>query len=128
MAAVRGVQGAIAQPMIRAFECDDPAFAGGQQRRLEGGFHRLETGVGKNGFPRGSEGLARRWRQASLPDVEGGIFAARNRRGLGWIVGEFQRARVGASFCPPGWAVVAPERRSGAPRRRKARLHVSQDG
>ena len=50
---MRGVQGAVAQAVIRAFKCDDPAFAGGQQRGLERGFHRLETGVGENGFPGG---------------------------------------------------------------------------
>jgi len=43
------------------------------------------------------------WRQASLPDVEGGIFAARKWCELGWIVAKFQRALVCVAFFSPGW-------------------------
>ena len=48
MRAVRGVERAVAEPMIPAFKGNDPRFARGEQGRLEGGFHRLEPRIGKN--------------------------------------------------------------------------------
>ena len=50
MVAVRGVERAVAESVVRAFKGDDSAFARGQQGRLERGFHRLEAGIGKNGL------------------------------------------------------------------------------
>ena len=44
MFAMRRVQRAVAEPMIRALKRDDPALAGGEQRRLERGFDGLKTG------------------------------------------------------------------------------------
>ncbi len=43
------------------------------------------------------------WRQASLPDVEGGILAARKKCGEVWIVWVFQRALVCVRLLLPGW-------------------------
>ena len=67
------------------------------------------------------------WRQASLPAVEGGIFAARNRRDLVRAASNQFGPLKGCHAAPPGWAAVAPKRRYGAPRRRKARLYGRQD-
>ncbi len=50
MFAVRGVECAIAEPVISAFKRDDVAFAGGECCRLERGFDGFKTGVGENSF------------------------------------------------------------------------------
>ena len=46
--AVRGVERAVAQPVIRAGEGDHAVPAGGQQRGLERGLNGLEAGVAEN--------------------------------------------------------------------------------
>ena len=51
MFAMRGVERAVAESVIRAFKRDDAAFAGGEHRRLERGFDGFKTGVAENGFP-----------------------------------------------------------------------------
>ena len=48
MFAVRGVERAIAEAVIAAFERDDAALAGGEHGRLQRGFDGLKTGIGKD--------------------------------------------------------------------------------
>ena len=48
--AVRGVERAVAESVIRAFKRDDAAFAGGEHGGFERGFDGFKTGVGENGF------------------------------------------------------------------------------
>ena len=48
MFAVRGIERAVAEAVIRAFKGDDAAFAGGQHGGLERGFDGLKTGIAEN--------------------------------------------------------------------------------
>ena len=48
--AVRGVERAVAEPVIRAGKGDDAALAGGQHRGLERGLDGFKTGVAENDF------------------------------------------------------------------------------
>ena len=50
MFAVRGVERAVAEAVIRAVKRDDAAFAGGEQGGLERGFDGFKTGIAENGF------------------------------------------------------------------------------
>ena len=52
MFAMRGVQRAVTQSMIRAFKRDDAPFAGRQHCRLQRGFHRFKTRIAENGLAR----------------------------------------------------------------------------
>ena len=46
--AVRDVERAVAEPVIRAGEGDDALLAGGQHGRFERGFDGFKTGIGEN--------------------------------------------------------------------------------
>ena len=50
MRAMRRVERAVAQPVIRALKRDDARFAGRQHRRLQRGLDRLEAGVAEDCF------------------------------------------------------------------------------
>src|SRR5688572_28504687 len=50
MCAVGGVQRAVAEAMVGPFECDNPGFAGGEERSFQRGFDCFEAGVGENCF------------------------------------------------------------------------------
>ena len=50
--AMRGVERAVAEAMIRALECNYPALAGGQQRGFKRGLNGFKTGIAENGLAR----------------------------------------------------------------------------
>ena len=52
--AMRGVERAVAESMIRAFERNDPAFAGGKHGGFERGFNGFKAGVAENDFAGGA--------------------------------------------------------------------------
>ena len=51
MFAMRGVERAVAESVIRALKRDDAGFAGGEHRGLERGLHGFKTGIAENRFP-----------------------------------------------------------------------------
>src|SRR5262249_8121596 len=50
MRSISGIEGAIAQAVVRIFEGDHPGLARGQYRGFEGSLNSFESGVAENGF------------------------------------------------------------------------------
>ena len=89
--AMRGVERAVAEPVIRAGEGDDPVLAGGQHRRLERGFDGFKTGVAENGFP---EGRVIRALISGAPELVRPGLVQRSKVSAAQFAREFGLARV----------------------------------